>query len=191
MIGITIFLSIAVDGDKNQFSAMKVNQDHQVMQSWKEYDVKESNYLVQPSVIRPQPGVSFLKAFFRDRRAEHIYSANSSDEGKTWTVPAKTEFPNNNAAIQATVLANGHFALVYNPTNHDRYPIRISLSEDGGKTWPHYRDLETGPSETDATEYSYPTILQSPDGYIHVSYTYNRQTIKYVKFKEDWVLNRK
>ena len=93
---------------------------------------------------------------------------------------------------QATVLANGHVALVYNPTTHDRFPLRISISEDGGKTWPHSRDLETGPSAamaTSSTEYSYPTVLQSwDDGLLHVSYTFNRHTIKYVRFPEDWVL---
>ena len=57
---------------------MELSQDHT---SWTEYDVKNSYFLVQPSVIRPTPSKSFLRAFFRDRRAEHIYSATSSDEG--------------------------------------------------------------------------------------------------------------
>jgi hypothetical protein len=69
-----------VSGDNNQFSAMELSQveDHT---SWTEYDVKNSHFLVQPSVIRPTPSKSLLRAFFRDRRAEHIYSATSSDEG--------------------------------------------------------------------------------------------------------------
>lgn len=174
-----------MDGDENQYSAMKISRDHQ---SWKGYTVKRSNYLVQPSVIRPKPSISNLVAYFRDRRAGHIYSSTSGDEGMSWEVPQKTELPNNNAAIQASVLQSGHIALVYNPTNKERYPLRISLSEDGGKTWPHSRDLETGPS---GSEYSYPSILQSPDGYIHVSYTYDRKTIKYVRFKENWIIGSK
>ena len=57
---------------------MEISEDHT---TWKEYDVKDSNYLVQPSVIRPSPSKSLLTAFFRDRRAEHIYTATSTDEG--------------------------------------------------------------------------------------------------------------
>lgn len=38
-----------------------------------------------------------------------------------------------------------------------------------------------------SVEYSYPTVLQTSDGYIHVTYTYNRETIKYVKFMESWI----
>ena len=128
--------------------------------------------------------MEYLITYFRDRNAEWIYQATSTDEGKTWSKPSKTTLPNNNSGIQATVLQSGNIALVYNPTHSERYPLRISLSEDGGKTWQCSRDLETGKS---GNEYSYPSILQSPDNYIHVSYTYNRDTIKYVKFKEDWI----
>ncbi len=75
-----ILYMYVVSGDNNQFSAMELSQveDHTF---WTEYDVKNSHYLVQPSVIRPTPSKSLLRAFFRDRRAEHIYSAISFDEG--------------------------------------------------------------------------------------------------------------
>ena len=185
------FVVASVSGNENQYSAMEITTNHT---SWKEYAVKDSNYLVQPSVVRTEPGVKKLQAFFRDRRAEHVYHSVSTDEGHVWSKPEKTTLPNNNAAIQATVLSNKHMAIVFNPTNKARYPMRIAISEDSGKTWPHFKDLETKPdlssSPSASTEYSYPTILQSTDGYIHVSYTYNRDTIKYSKFKEEWVYSK-
>lgn len=161
---------------------MKLSRDHV---TWVGYKVDDSNFLVQPSVIRPTPGKQFLRAYFRDRRAQHIYSSTSVDEGKTWTEPKKTSLPNNNAAIQSTVLTNGHVALLYNPTISSRNPLRVSISEDGGMTWAYSKDLEH--SSSDDVEFSYPSIIQTPDGFIHVSYTYNRDTIKYVKFREDWI----
>ena len=93
--------SPSVSGDKNQFSQMKISADHT---TWKGYDVADSNYLIQPSVIRPSPNKMFLRAFFRDRRSEHIYWASSADEAHTWTKPEQTGLPNNNAAIEVGAL---------------------------------------------------------------------------------------
>lgn len=198
----------AVDGSENQYSAMKISQDHV---NWKGYPVAHSNYLVQPTVIRPVPDRHYLRAFFRDRKAEHVYSASSTNEGFSWTEPKKTVLPNNNAAIQATVLSSGNVAIVFNPTNKARNVLRVAISTDGGDTWPHYRDLEHTTTTTTTTttnaapitttsatrmrmkeaEYSYPSIMQTTDGYIHISYTYNRETIKYVRLKESWVTSKR
>lgn len=93
---------------------MKLSSDHI---NWKGYPVDKSNYLVQPTVVRPVPNRQYLRAFFRDRRAGNIYSASSNDEGYSWTEPKKTALPNNNAAIQATMLHSGNMAIVFNPTN--------------------------------------------------------------------------
>lgn len=177
-----------MDGSENQYSAMKLSSDHI---NWKGYPVDKSNYLVQPTVVRPVPNRQYIRAFFRDRRAEHIYSASSNDEGYSWSMPKKTVLPNNNAAIQATMLSSGNMAIVFNPLTEGRNEIRIAVSKDGGNTWPFARDLEhtvlSGGDVGQSVEYSYPSLLQTADGYIHVSYTYNRATIKYVKFKESWV----
>jgi predicted neuraminidase len=166
-------------GDQ-EYCATQITPD---WKNWTSYPMKDTTHLDQPSVIRPKPGNATLFSYYRDRERKHIYVASSLDDGKEWSAPEKTQFPNNNAGIQAYTLANQHIVLVYNPTTHGRHPIRISLSEDGGKTWPYYRDLESG----DGPEYSYPCILQTPDEYIHVTYTFNRKTIKYVKFMVDWI----
>ncbi len=146
----------------------------------------DTNYLVQPAVIRPTPNKPLLLSYFRDHRSQHIYTSSSTDEGKSWSKPEVTSLPNNNAAIQSIVLANGHVALVYNPTTHARNPMRVSISQqDGGESWTYSKDLETSSSEH--VEFSYPSLMQTADSAIHVSYTYNRDTIKYVKFNEDWI----
>ena len=165
---------------------MQISTDHK---TWVQYNMSKSNHLVQPTVIRPNLGVAFLQVYLRDRKAKHIYTSNSTDEGHSWTDAQPTSLPNNNAAIQSCVLNNGHVVLVYNPTTHARVPLRMSLSKDGGETWTYSRDLETNATRSD-TEYSYPSVLQSPDDYIHVSYTFDRLTIKYVKFYESWIMSK-
>ncbi len=37
------------------------------------------------------------------------------------------------------MLSNGKAVICYNPTNKPRDILRISVSEDGGETWPHYK----------------------------------------------------
>jgi predicted neuraminidase len=76
-----------------------------------------------------------------------------------------------------------------------RAPMTIAISEDNGQTWSYMRDIEVGDGycmtnnskEKLNREYSYPSIKQTPDGKIHVTFTYFRQTIKYVCITEDWV----
>ena len=36
-------------------------------------------------------------------------------------------------------------------------------------------------------EFSYPSIKQSPDGTLHIAYTWWRQAIKYVRISPEWV----
>ena len=76
-----------------------------------------------------------------------------------------------------------------------RAPMTVALSDDDGISWPHRRNLETGDgycmtnnsADRRNREYSYPSIKQTPDGAIHIAYTYFRQRIKYVRIGEDWV----
>ena len=76
-----------------------------------------------------------------------------------------------------------------------RAPMTLAISTDGGRTWPFVRNLETGDgycmtnNSTDKLnrEFSYPSIVQSADGRLHIAYTYFRQRIKYVSVAEAWV----
>lgn len=73
--------------------------------------------------------------------------------------------------------------------------MTVAISEDGGKTWPYIKDIEVGDEyamtnnskEKIYREYSYPSIKQSPDGKIHIAFTYFRQAIKYVCISEEFI----
>lgn len=164
---------------------------------WVAYPLKDGGDLVQPTCMRLPHNHSVIKCFFRDRRAKHIYAATSTSEGVSFSRPLPTILPNNNAGIEGYPLLSGNLAMVFNPQTKGRDPLTIAVSEDGGQTWPHQRYLQHGKSESNSSrdvksnkkgnEFSYPTILQTPDGKIHVMYTYNRETIKYVRITEDWI----
>jgi predicted neuraminidase len=185
----------------NNTSMMKISADHGAQ--WKNCPVPESAGYIQPDVVRS--GNQYL-AFFRSRAADFIYRATSAD-GCAWTAPQKTELPNNNASIQLARLANGHLVLVFDNSGPvsvagvkragPRKPLSIALSKDDGATWGWVRDLETGEAPQAGTdpnrkepgreEYSYPTVTQGTDGKINVAYTYQRKTIKAMRFDEKWI----
>jgi len=125
-----------------------------------------------------------LVTWMRDRRSQFIYTVKSADDGWTWSNPKRTRLPNNNSGIQALRLLSGTVAMVFN--NHgggpDRWPITVALSYDGGETWAHVRDLDREPLAL-----AYPALTQTPDGLIHIMYSYHRETIKYVAVTEEWI----
>lgn len=75
-----------------------------------------------------------------------------------------------------------------------RAPMSLALSNDGGETW-RRRDLEVGDGDCLTNnsrdklnrELSYPSIVQTPDGLLHIAFTYFRQAIKYVRVRPEWV----
>lgn len=187
---------------QTNYSLMKISADQGA--HWKDCRVPDSNGYVQPNVIRTDG--QYL-AFFRSRFADFIYRSTSAD-GCTWTSPQKTELPNNNASIQVTELANGHLVLAFNnsssvmsdgkPKTAPRKPLSVALSKNNGATWGWARDLEVGRAlpepgknpnrnEPGREEYSYPSVTQTPDGKINLAYTYQRSTIKAVRFDEKWI----
>jgi predicted neuraminidase len=163
--------------------------------TWTRTDIPMSNNLVQPSIIRLKNS-SHLRTFFRDRNAISIYYADSNDDGHTWTTPKPTILPNNNAGIEAYVLKNGAVIIAFNSRNgtkEPRSPLTVALSYDDGMTGPYHRDVQIHDDDgSHIGEYSYPSLLQSfwsgsDDNDIHLVYTYDRQTIKYIRFNEKWI----
>lgn len=139
--------------------------------------------LTQPSVVQYPDGK--LSAFFRNGDAAHrIKRSDSSDGGLTWGPVTNTTLPHPGAGIEAVVLKNGHLLMVYNDKESgSRDRLAVSVSFDQGETWPHTRRLEDVPE----SRFDYPSVIQALDGSIHITYSYNLQTIKHVRITEEWI----
>jgi predicted neuraminidase len=125
---------------------------------------------IQPSVLSHAGGK--LQAIGRTRQGR-IFELWSADNGKTWSELALTSLPNPNSGIDAVTLKNGCQLLVYNHTTKGRTPINVAVSSDG-KDWRQVFVLENAPGE-----YSYPAVIQTRDGLVHITYTWNRVRIKH------------
>jgi predicted neuraminidase len=127
---------------------------------------------IQPSIL-VYPG-NRLQAVGRTEQGK-IFETWSKDNGKTWDKLTLTELPNPNSGIDAVTLRDGRQLLVYNHTAKGRSPLNIAVSVDG-KHWQAALILEDEPGK----EFSYPAVIQTSDGLVHVVYTWNRTRIKHV-----------
>jgi predicted neuraminidase len=128
---------------------------------------------IQPSLLT-HPGGK-LQAIGRSKSGR-IFETWSTDGGRTWTALALTVLPNPDAGIDAVTLRDGRHLVVYNHTTQGRTPLNVAISKDG-KTWEAALVLEREPGE-----YSYPAVIQTADGLVHVTYTWKRERIKHVTF---------
>jgi predicted neuraminidase len=126
---------------------------------------------IQPTILA-HPGTR-LQALCRSRQ-KVVTVLWSEDGGATWGRMSAAALPNPSAGIDALRLADGRFLLVHNPTTSGRERLEIAASADG-KAWRRAALLEDSPGE-----YSYPAMIQTRDGRVHVTYTWRRERIKHV-----------
>jgi predicted neuraminidase len=137
--------------------------------------------LIQPTVVEFEDGQ--LVALLRTGGpGGWVWRSVSDDSGRTWTAPAPTSLPNPNCATDAVLLPDGWLVLCFNDSPLARTPLSLVLSPDRGISWPHRRTLESSPGE-----YSYPALVQTGDGLLHVLYTYRRETISHVTVSPEWI----
>ncbi len=116
------------------------------------------------------------------RTQEGVISTSlSTDDGQTWSAMEDTNLPNPNSGIEAVTLADGRHVLIYNHLGTGqsgwgkRGLLNLAVSDDG-MTWYEAAVLE----QEQGAEFSYPAIIQSTDGRVHVTYTWKRQRIKHL-----------
>jgi predicted neuraminidase len=125
---------------------------------------------IQPTILVHRSGQ--LELLLRSE-AGRIFQSWSGDSIQNWTPLTPTELPNPDAGIDAVTLRDGRFLLVYNHTEQNRYHLNVALSNDG-KKWNAALELEN-----EKGEFSYPAVIQSADGLVHITYTWNRRRIKH------------
>jgi len=134
---------------------------------------------IQPSVLFHKDGRLQVLCRTKNRAVAESWS---KDNGKTWSPMTLSSLPNNNSGTDAVTLMNGWQLLVYNhvlpppgETKGDRTPLNVAISKDG-RNWYAALVLEDSP----ISQYSYPSVIQTSDGMVHIVYTWRRERIKHV-----------
>jgi len=179
-----ILLPLYSDG--YSFSLMAITDDRGI--TWTASEPIITHGGIQPSVVRKNDGT--LVAYMRDNGPppKRVQIAYSKDDGVSWTDSTDTDIPNPGVSIEAIRLKSGNWLMIYNDLESGRYSLAAALSDDEGATWKWKKNLER--SDNHRNQYHYPSVIQTKDGKIHLTYSYfvpEGQTIKHVQFAEDWV----
>lgn len=140
-------------------------------------DPGEGLSAIQPSILFLDDGT--LQVVCRSREGM-LTASRSSDGGRTWSPLERTHLPNPNSGTDAVTLQDGRHLLVYNHTRSKgpfpsgRNLLNVALSRDGF-SWKPILTLEK-----DRGEFSYPAVIQSRDGRVHITYTWRRQSIRHL-----------
>ena len=110
------------------------------------------------------------------REPDFVIVQATAKSATEWGPISTTTLPNPGSGIDGVKLADGRLLLIYNHsgTRKVRSPLNLALSSDEGKTWQAAMTLES-----DKGEYSYPAIIQTPDGKVHASWTWKRERIRH------------
>ena len=129
---------------------------------------------IQPTLLR-YPDGRFQMLCRTPRKHGFIAQTWSQDKGRTWSKMTATSLPNPSAGIDAVTLKDGRQLLIYNHSRSSRIPLDAAISRNG-TDWQRVLILE----DQAPGEHSYPAVIQTADGLVHVSYTYQRLGIKHV-----------
>ncbi|UKM66082.1 exo-alpha-sialidase [Flavobacteriaceae bacterium GSB9] len=120
-------------------------------------------------------------------RSEHGFMAQSwsDDDGLTWSPLEALVLPNNNSGADGVTLRDGRQLLVYNHSTRTqegmghkgRGILNVALSRDGIH-WEAALILEY--LDESGKQFSYPSVIQTNDGLVHILYTWHRRRIKHV-----------
>ena len=135
-------------------------------------------WIIQPTILTLGDGE--LLALFRSKQSR-IAASRSTDEGRAWGPVYATGLLNPDAGVDGVTLADGRHLLVYNHKVRidgawagSRSRLNVGLSDDGD-TWDASLMLEDQDGE-----YSYPAVIQTRDGLVHLTYTHRRTRIRHV-----------
>ena len=137
---------------------------------------------IQPSILTYADGR--MQVMCRSQQRV-VTQSESNDGGKTWSKMTASILPNPNAGTDALTLKDSRQLIVYNHTTRGlRFPsgrnmLNVAISNDG-KKWKPLLTLERAKGE-----YSYPAVIQSKDGKVHITYTYLRQSVKHAVLNPD------
>lgn len=147
--------------------------------------ITQGRHSIQPLLLPLGPQLAL--ALMRDTGPHpgHVLISRSDNAGIHWAGDEQLPLPNPDSAVAGLRRPDGSLLLVFNDTESGRSSLALAVSRDQGKSWStvkHFEQTHDGKSE-----FSYPYLIRSSNGSMHLLYTWNRKRIRHVYFNDDWV----
>ncbi|MEZ5355494.1 MAG: sulfatase-like hydrolase/transferase [Bryobacteraceae bacterium] len=141
----------------------------------------------EPSWYLAADGTAHL--IFRDaERSKYLLRSVSTDQGKTWPEPVRTNYPDATSKNFSGRLSNGWYYLINNPNQKGRDPLAISFSKDG---WQFSRPMALRAKASErryaggakgTRSFQYPHAMER-DGSLWVIYSTNKEDIEISEYR--------
>ena len=171
------------DHDWRMHFEVLTNVEHpELGSSWQRFEPEEQSFqVIQPTLLRHASGdIQALVAIeaFKDLHGHFKRQRSHMDQAcRLLGCPIPI------AVLKALTLSDGRHLLLYNHSlaasaktaGVHGSSLNLVISDDG-ETW---RDVATI-EEVDKGELSYPAMIQTTDGKVHMTYTWKRQRVRHV-----------
>jgi hypothetical protein len=151
------------------------------LDQWENYPVVFFN---DPNLKAEEPGWwvlpdNNLMALFRDNlKSGYLFRSFSTDNGRTWSAPVKTNFPDATSKFFGLRMSDGRYVMVSNPKPKVRDPLVLSISDDG-MVFNKMGYLVGG------RHIDYPHVIEH-DGHLFVAFAgWRKQSCEVLKIKID------
>lgn len=144
---------------------------------------------LQPALTTTSEGE--LLAFLRNGSDVNrsLLRASSSDNGESWSSTSELNLPNPNSAIAVLNTSDG-ILLALNNDRESRDSLSLVYSKDDGLSGQEVYVLDHVPNENKwdhTNEFSYPWMVRDENDEYHIFYTWQRTSIKHVRFNNAWL----
>ena len=144
---------------------------------------------LQPVIFTTSVNDAVAMMRYQGSAPKRILTQTSNDSGLNWTPVEKSKLPNPGAGIIGLVLETQELLLAFNNDEEEREDMSLATSNDQGKTWKLSQVIEENrlPEPDKNQQFSYPWLLQTQNGNIHLLYTWHKNHIKHLIFNAAWL----
>ena len=119
-------------------------------------------------------------------QSKRIFLSRTDDGGRSWGKPEITALPNPDAGISGLRLSDERMITAFNDSVSGRDNLTLAVSADEGRSWKRFAVIE----KESGASFSYPYLMRTSDGLIHLAYTWKSKTIRSATFTEGWIVEQ-